>query len=344
MSGFDIEVVCPACGSAFRVPHLRVGREASCPVCGTGVLVSEPKGEAPRKGEEPPQGSPAAEVVDPPASTSYIVCASDEERLNVLALRPVVVEHAGLSHAEAGLQITRGMGVIAEGVSARDAEAMVAKLRGIGVSAFAVPADRVPEVEKELPKVRIYGASAGGLDVQTDAAGTIRSVPWGAIVAGFCTKLRAAPQRPRPASGGSLLGGPLASPVFMPGLAGGLGFAVHRALSQPPYRPRGPARQHDLELTLLLRGRSGAISSLKVGEHQVRYRYLGRRLRPSSAQNFPLFLREVMQRSPEAFFPPRTTRVAKGDLRAVVLLRAEELYVNYRKWVLCCMTAMRSGM
>jgi len=344
MSDFDIEVVCPACGSAFRVPHLRIGREASCPVCGTEVLVSEPKDEAPRREEEPPLGSPAAEAAEPPASTSYIVCASEEERLNVLALRSVVMEHTGLSPAEAGLQITRGMGVIADGVSARDAEAMVAKLGSIGVSAFAVPADRVPEVEKELPMVRIYGASAGGLDVQTDAAGTIRSVPWGAIVAGFCTKIKATPRRPPPVSGGGLLSEPLVPPIFMPGTAGGFGFAMHRALSQPPHRPRGPARQHDLELTLLLRGRSGAISSLKVGEHRVRYRYLGRRLRPSSAQNFPLFLRDVVQRSPEAFFPPRTMRVAKGDMRAVVLLRTEDLYANYRKWVLCCMTAKRLGM
>ena len=342
MGELDAQVVCPNCGSAFEVPRVRAGRRESCPVCGGEVLVPEPEAEPPAWEDEPLAEAAPVRDVQAPASAVCIVCASNDERPNILALRPVLREHTGLTHAEASMQIARGMGVIAEVVLANDAEVMVAELRSAGVPAFAVPANRVPEVQKELPKIRVYGASAGGLDVQTDAAGTIRSVPWSAIAAGFCSKLRAAPRSPPSGGGDGPFGAVLVPPIYMPGMAG-LGIAMHRALSGPSPRPRTPAREHDVELTLLLRGRSGAISSLKVGEHQVRYSYLGQRLKPSSAQNFPVFLREVMQRSAGAFYPARTVRVAKGDLRGIVLLKGEGEYLNYRKWVLCCMTARTWG-
>jgi len=343
MSDFDVEVQCPACGTTLTVPRIRRGATEKCPVCATAVPIpggqvwQEDSAEVSAKPAQavPPAAQRAGPRAEVPPSALCAVCSWDEQTLNVFELQPIIRELTRWSPAEVSMQISRGMGVLAEPVPAQVARAMVSALGAKGVSAFAVPLEGIPRFEREVPRICVYGLSEEALVVQTDLQGTIKSLPWRAVVAGFCSKLkrvRGGPTQLRLAGGAGM------APFVAYGGVGMYGMRTttrYQAVKRPP--------EPDAELTVLLRGRSGGIWGLRATERQVRYAYLESRMKPTRSQNFLLFLNDVVARCPRAFFPPRTVRTAGGDLKAATFLKVAKDYEKYKRWVLCCVAGRELG-
>jgi len=325
MTQFDVRVQCPACGAGFTVPRIRRGSAEACPVCGFRVEV--PGGSAYEEGEAQPAATDAAAQPRAaareaaPSTGRCVVCALQEGRVNPLLAAPLISEAAGVPLAEAKLRVVQGLGVLAEGIPAPQAHRLAELLRAARVPAFALDEARVPRVERELPMIRVYDVRDDALWVQSDAAGTVRPVPWQALAGGFCTKMRV------------VRGGPPELEVQHRVYYAGNGPVVDRRVYRAARRPPEPAA----DCTLLVQGNSGRLYSMRFSEREARYAYLGRRQRPSAALNFSLLLADLIARCPHGFFPQSTREVAAGRRHRVARLRTKADYERYLKWVLCCL-------
>ena len=332
-SGFDIEVECPACGNRFSVSRVRRGATEVCPVCRFKVLlpdggaIEEPVVEtADDEAEAPPAAAPrTARPVPTAGSGLCTVCTQDDVRFNRISIAPLVSEFTGRAEIETKLQLAQGRGVLAEDVPTAAALELVERLEALRVPAFAVDSGHVPEVERELPVIRLYDVTEDAIQFQTSPAPDIQTIPWSAVEAGFCTKehvvtggateLRV--EESRTFGGASIMGAP--------------GPTIRRRYTAQP-RQTDP----DIVCTLLVRGRSGYLYSVRFDEKEARYAYLGPRMAPSRAQNFTLMLGDVIAQCPHALFPASTRAVAQGSRTSVALIKQPQEYHRYTSWVLCC--------
>ena len=346
MTQFDVEAECPACGAAFKVPRIRRGSTESCPVCrymvrvggeGAGeegaAGIQGPAGAEPMPSEpsEPaegewPRGQPEA-AVTARATGNCIVCTRDDEQFNPLAVSPIIQEMTGAPAVDVRQQVVRGQGVLAEGMPAPQARDLAARLSGLQVPVFAVAEDAVPVVERRILFNRIDGAQDEALQVLTDNRGTVKSIPWLALLAAFCTQEHV------------VLGGPTELEKHTEVVA--IGYRV--ASSHTAYRAARRPTASPIECTLLVRGTSGSVLSLRFAERKVRYTYLGPRQQSSCAQNFALFLGDLMRYGPLTFFPASTRAVAAGQRTKVAKLKDKRDYDRYLRWVLCCVAARAQG-
>lgn len=325
MAKLDDQVECPYCGALFMVPQGGAAGERTCPVCRASVAISarEPSGTAPETAPEEPwePAAPAAFAAD--ESAPALVCCVREEKVNVFDAGPFVEEFSGLTAREARRRVVQGKGILLEDVSLAVARTVVEGLGARGIEAFALPVAAVPGVERALSLVCVYGADERALHIQTDAQGTVESVPWAKLVAGTCVRpasLRAA-------------GMELAADTSAPVVTAGLGFGLPR---RRRYRrkPRRPALE--AKVVLVLRGRAGRPYLLPFAQGQVRYAYLEERMLPSQEQNLSLLLGDVLDRCGEAFFPAGFRAVARGDMARATKVVGKVEYDNYLRWTICC--------
>ncbi|GAG50360.1 unnamed protein product, partial [marine sediment metagenome] len=190
---FDHEIECPECGAVFPVARVRSGREEPCPVCRTPVRVPDAGASVPV--EEPaPEPSPAPKetpfraTLPPREGAGVVVCAAPGQKLNPIEVGAIVSSFTGLPQRDARLHVRRGMGLLAEGLTPDAARSMLRALRNKGVEAFGVPEPFAGRPAQRLPLFQIYGADEGGLHVQVDREGTVRSAGWSTLVAGVCTR------------------------------------------------------------------------------------------------------------------------------------------------------------
>ncbi|KPK62226.1 MAG: hypothetical protein AMK73_06465, partial [Planctomycetes bacterium SM23_32] len=143
MAQFDYEVECPHCGAVFNAPRIRAGRREPCPVCRSLVLVEPADGpSAPEAWDGPvaraePTAAPAALLTE--AEGPVIVCVAGEQKVNPMAVGPLVAAFTGVSEAEGRRRVVRGEGLLAESLHADTAQNLLAALAEEGVDAFAVP-------------------------------------------------------------------------------------------------------------------------------------------------------------------------------------------------------------
>ncbi len=338
MVDFDLDVECPSCGAVFKVPRIRSGRDESCPVCRATVAVPEAgtAQEAETIEVEIAPGATAAAAATaaaveptPPdlagldGGVAALVCCVREQRINPLEAGPVVTAFTGQTTADARRQVARGMGILAEGLRLDSAREMVEVLDRKGVEAFAMPAELVPAVERELPLVCIYGADERALHVQADQVGTVRSVPWETVAAGICTQpefAQRAGQQPGTAQ-------------EYTGSTGMVSIRIREGRPKP--RPEKP----EVQMTLALSDSAGRAYALAFTEHQVRYGYLEERLKPSGRQNLVLFLADVLKWAGWGFFPGRFRAAAEGRLVAIPKVVGKLDRNNYLRWAMCCAAA-----
>ena len=340
--GFDVGVECPACGAAFSVSRIRRGSAEPCPVCRCRVSIPGRGGPA----EQEPTAavlpvSPPPVVAEPGAATHLapavrwsdrcFVCLQDDVRVNPLNIAPVISELTGHRPLEVKMQVVGGMGVLAQGVAGETARAVLDRLGGLQVQAFAVAERRVPTLARELPIVRVLGAEERQLRIQTDATGASHPVPWAMLAAGFCTKRHVVRGGPPELEVETRL-----SPVFLTG-------SGPMVTSRRVYRTARREPEPDMECTLLLRGKTGSLYSLRFTEKHVRYTYLGTKITPSSARNFSIFLSDVIRHCPRAFFPRSTRTVAAGNRLRAARMKRDGDYERYLKWVLCCVAHRSQG-
>lgn len=336
MGEFDYEVECPSCGAVFTVPSIRLGRQEVCPVCRTVVLVGDAAAETAEAAEAMPAPEPELELQAPVAavppaladfdrSAPSFVCCVREQKVNPIAVGPVVREFTGQPLPDARRQIAKGKGILAEGLSLDTARSMVDTLGSKGVEAFAFPAEAVPAVEKELSAQLIYGADERALHIQVDVDGTVKSVQWEALAAGICTREQ------------FFRGGALSAhtdereTIYIPTR---YGVAIEHRIKHEPRE-----READLRITLVLQDRSGHVYVLPFDERHVRYAYLEDRLRPGLRQNLSLFLVDVLNWGGRAFFPEGFRAAAHGQFGRVTNVVGKLDSDNYLRWVLCCAAA-----
>ena len=322
MTQFDVGAACPACGAAFKVPRIRRGSTEACPVCGYRVRVggegvyeenlAAAAGPAPR--------APQLAAAPAPASGNCMVCAREDQPVNPLVAALLICELTGGQAVDVRQQVVRGRGVLAEGVPAARAAELAARLSGALMPAFAVAEDAVPVVERRILFNRIDGAQDGALQVLTDNRGTVKPIPWPAVHAAFCTQEHV------------VLGGPTELEKHTEEVA--IGYRV--ASTHTAYRAAKRPTASPTECTLLVHGTSGSLFSMRFAERKVRYAYLGPRQQSSCAQNFGLFLGDLMRYSPPTFFPASTRAVAAGQRTKVAKLKDKRDYDRYLRWVLCC--------
>ena len=337
---FDVAVACPACGAEFRVPRIRRGATEACPVCAFKVRVpgegayEESGGAAPTR-EVPPvadewaaPAAPSRREPPAPLSGTCIVCAREDERYNPLAVAPHVARATGENPAQVKMNLARGRGVLAEGLPAEAAAALAEAITNARVPAVAIPADAVPEVEKELPLICVHAAGEDGLRAQVDVQGTVKTLPWDMVIAAFCCRDHVVHST-----------GPNVEVEtdFFPA-AGGVGMPPVR---RTRYTASRRAPDPDATCTFLLCGRSGSVYSMRCTERKVRYRYLGARRGGGTAQNFGLFITDVMRHCRNAFFPATTRAVAAGRRMKMARVKNDADYDRYLHWVLCCIAAGR---
>ncbi len=314
---------CRECGAALDPTE-----DPSCPVCGAAYVPPAPDtaeredtAYAPLPSEERDGWSPADEDPDGPR----LVCCVREAKINPLAAGPLVEAYCGLQKREAMMQAAQGMGILAEGIAADTAENMIEALAEEGVEAFAFPASMLPEVVRQVDIGRIYDASDDALHVQVDREGTVKSISWSRIAAGYCTQEK---------FGGKVVKERIDSGPTLYYARGGVG----RITTGPRYRRR--REEAGLMVTLVLRDAEGRAYTMPFNERKVRYAYLGDRAKPTSRLNLALLLGDVMQWAGHAFFPEGFRAVARGDSQQVTKITGRLAADNYRKWVLC-MAAQR---
>ncbi len=336
MTEFDLQVECPFCGAAFRVPRIRAGRSETCPVCRAEVRVRAEAGDSPVAEEEAPAaaqpGAPAPERQQPPRvpeAGPLIVCAEGDRQVNPLTAGPLICAYAGVPSAEGRLQVRRGMGVLGEGLSAGAARGMVKALERKGVRAFAVPQNAVGSLERVLAMQCIHEAARDALYVQVGREGRIRSVGWSAVVAGVCMKGMFGGDRQAGSSHASSSAVYLAMPMGMGGV-----LRSGRRRKMPRHTP-----EPQLEATLVLRRSGGEFCRLAFAESQVRYAYLGDRLRPNRAENFALLLGDVLHYAKSAFFPEGWRAAAEGHTERIRKVTGKLDRDNYVRWAVCCAAA-----
>lgn len=190
MAKLDDQVECPYCGALFMVPPGGAAGERTCPVCRASVAIParEPSGTAPERAREEPWEPAAPAGFGADESAPALVCCVREEKVNVFDAGPFVEEFKGLTARKARRRIVQGKGILLEDVSLAVARTVVEGLGARGIEAFALPAAAVPAVERALSFVGVYGADERALHIQTDAQGTVESVPWAKLVAGTCVR------------------------------------------------------------------------------------------------------------------------------------------------------------
>ena len=343
MSQFDIQVECPACGASFSVPRIRQGRAETCPVCRSPVKVPGAPVEAEEwhhdqarvhykaaaavPASERPAGGPAVDVPSAPAavpSGKCLVCLKDDARFDISRVSPAVDELDGLITLETRLQLAQGMGILAEHIPQAVAEEIVARLSGVQVPAFAMDEALVPAVERDLPIIMVHSVADEAIYVQSDVHGTVQSISWLLVAGGFCTKehvVRGGPTELKAEHRDYWAGGP----------AHVASETVYRAVPRP--------REPDMECTLLLRGRSGNLYSMRFSEKKVRYSYLWETRERRGGNRFSMFLTDILRRCPHGFFPGSTRNVAAGRMIKVTKLKRRDDYVRYREWACACIAA-----
>ena len=334
MGGFDYELRCPQCGAAFRAPRVREGAREPCPVCGASVRVGEPEAEGLVAAEAHDEEPVSEREVEPLRAGTVlasgggpmVVCCVREQKVNPLDVAPLVERFSGLRRVEAGLQVTRGMGVLGEGLSPDGAREMIAELGRLDVEAFAIPMASEPPVADEVKIEYIHGLDEAAVYVQEEPTGPVKAVPWANVAGGLCVMQRygqpaeveeIVEDRPMVVSGGSL-------PA--------MGWQRMRRMKRHPERPTR-------DIMLLLRDPKGRAYPMPFVERQVRYGYLGQRLRAASSENLGLFLQDVIRWGSPAFFPEGFRAAARGEMFRVTRLLGKLARKNYIRWVLCCAAA-----
>jgi hypothetical protein len=336
MGGSDYDAECPECGAMLPRRLAAGGAPAACPVCGAVVSADQAgveTGKADAVSAVEPFAALEAEGAGQPfaplavwADGPAFVCCVRERKVNPLDVGPLVESLTGLNRRDALAQVTKGMGILAEGVSPDAAEHFVRTLTERGVEAFAFPMPALPPVAKELKISRIYGADEEALHIQTDAAGTVKAMTWDRLAAGTCTQER---------SGGSTgTESRFERRPVMYGV-GGLPAVAWQSVRKTTRRQQKPG----MLVTLMLRDESGRAYPMSFGERRVRYAYLEDRIQANSTQNLSVFLSDVLRWGRPAFFPAGFRAAARGDTHHVTRVTGRLEAENYRRWVLCCAAA-----
>lgn len=246
-----------------------------------------------------------------------MVCAANESRRNPRLIGPLVEQYCGLMRQDAMVQVSRGMGILAEDLFPERAAQLVEDLAENGVEAFAVAQDSVPEPGPPAKLHRVVDVREESIVLQPVAGAEPQPVPWNALVAGVATQPQTAP--PTNVTKTS-------TTVYV-----GNGRSVDVSVSK-----RSAVQPAKWNAALVLRNRQGAVKVFGVTEKNVQFSYMGSRALPLAELSFPHFLEDVTRCAPHAFFTDGFRAAARGQRMRVTRVASPRHQENLVRWALCC--------
>ena len=209
------------------------------------------------------------------------------------------------------------------------ASAAVECLAGLGVKAVAVDADLLPP-ESRVFTVHNADALEGGLDVQTDLAGRMRTLEWADI------EVVSAATVNETSTAHGFDGGAIHQQIRdarMAAASMGHGMLGASAMVQPDFKPKS---RTDVYQVLCVMPREVEID-VRFRADQFNYDYLADRRRTNSAENFQLLAGDVISRTEGALvhgparglaesgaLPPTTNKQGLARMNRWLRLRARE--------------------
>ncbi len=215
------------------------------------------------------------------------------------AVRDLLCAVTGIHPTDATRWVARTPGIWPRPLAEGETRELLDGLFELGVAAEAWRADRLPKL---APARTIHDAACldQGLRIKGLRGEPIHWIPWDRIEL-ICAGRVAGEGEARD---------PLA-PGWSHGLSTGLSSMLGRrppSLRRP--RPAGrPPREATIEVILV---RNEPLLALRAISDKMTYAYLGDRLRPSTAENFPLFVGDLCARATHATIAP-TTRALLGE-------------------------------
>lgn len=233
-----------------------------------------------------------------------------------VAVRDLLCEAAGVHPTEAMLWVARAPGILPRPLGAEEVRAVLDGLFDLGVPAEAWRADALPVLS---PPRTIHSAACldDGFRVQGLRGEPTHWVPWDRIELVSAGRIQASDEYRE-----------VEPPSLPEALASGLG-AVFGGRRRPPGR-RGRARRviRDPVGEVIIVRREPRLAFRAVA-NEMSYAYLGDRLRPSAAENFPIFLADLCRGARRAYVTVPTRALLEGGDPEQALFPSSQALLDY---------------
>jgi hypothetical protein len=235
-----------------------------------------------------------------PAPLYRLVVFDEIEADELPPVRALFCGVTGLHPTDATQWIARTPGIWPRPLPEDQARALLDGLYDLRVAAEAWRADQLPELS---PPRTIHDAACldGGLRIKGLRGEPTHWVPWDKVELISAGRIEA---------GDEYRG--TAPPSWTSALTIGIQSLIHRPGKLPSRRSRALRVPRDAVPEVLIVRRDPRIA-FRVVENQMNYAALGDRLRPSAAENFPIFLAELCARASAATLTPPTRAMLHGD-------------------------------
>lgn len=337
MAQSDMEVTCPSCGKKYVVPVSYAGKTDCCSACGGSIKIPEFLPKKPGAVTQimslvvsTPYGKFKNCIVKDPV-VPHMVCMATGERLRVPIIAPALAPVLGMLPAEVGPLLNHADRVVIECPGGR-VTLVVQFFSDKGYPVFVVPSTVAP-APAAVRSVAPCEWGPDGLSFQMIARNTVETIPWKAVRAISVTTLvrevtTIIDPGERDRERGSRIGPAL----------GNMGNTVASSLMMGPAGVQQEEVPDPAMVSLLVESDklpAGQVECLECDERHVKYEYLGPRMVMGGSQNFVLFIRDLLERVPDAFVPDNTRAVAEGARRIRVIQNRRSLTM-YRRWMLAC--------
>jgi hypothetical protein len=245
---------------------------------------------------------------------SALVILSENAELELPRTGPELAAELGMVAYDVIAAFNRSRVLPFESLPDAKAEAAAALLEARGVPAAAVAADLLPP-DPQVFAVRNADALEAGLDVQTDLAGHMRTVPWERVAVLSAARMTASRQ---------VSTGPRVSPAARGSSGMGMGLRFPRIKM-----PRKEKRSETCEVLALLP--AAAAVEMRFHSNGFNFDYLAGRLSSSARENIRTFGRDLVERASGARVAPGLRALVEEGLNPPEMSSDE--FRRYNRWL-----------
>ncbi|HWE37449.1 MAG TPA: hypothetical protein VG406_12845 [Isosphaeraceae bacterium] len=232
------------------------------------------------------------------------------------AVRDLLCEVTGLHPTEAMLWVARAPGILPRPLGADEVRALLDGLFELGIPAEAWRADALPVLG---PPRTIHSAACldDGFRVQGLRGEPTHWVPWDRVELISAGRIQATDEYRD-----------VEPPSWPEALAAGLGSVFRGRRRRPGRRRRARRVVRDPVGEVILVRREPRLSFRAVAT-EMSYAYLGDRLRPSAAENFPVFLADLCRGARRAYVTGPTRDLLDGHEPEAATFPSSQALLDY---------------